>query len=344
MQVGIGRHPSLVTKNTGPLPDPRSPNDRPRTDQDPVDPRAFSAASAHSTALACERCRPGELAACTHHPVDARLLQHPFVYRQANPGRLENTHVKVVRWPRCEPSRARRASRSARRVRPRVCARRNLDVPVATATLDRLLASPLGPNWLPLDGDRRLRLPELLDGRSHERRGRRCDGRSRRVNVRIRPHVRRRHPLSPPIGEHLQRRAARERPSRRGSSGSSVASTDWIARWVRCGNGSPSARGENAHPSGRPEVSLDDQGSKSDSTRGDQGPPRSRHCEVIAAQRCRMATPAELADYLQVPVRSLYQWRYQGRGPLAHRVGCHLRYRWEDVEDWLTTRARERTR
>ena len=57
-----------------------------------------------------------------------------------------------------------------------------------------------------------------------------------------------------------------------------------------------------------------------------------------------MATPAEVADFLQVPVKSLYQWRYQGHGPRAHRVGRHLRYRWEDVEDWLTTTARERTR
>jgi hypothetical protein len=32
---------------------------------------------------------------------------------------------------------------------------------VATATLDRHLANPLGPNWLSLSGDRRLRLAEL---------------------------------------------------------------------------------------------------------------------------------------------------------------------------------------
>lgn len=84
-------------------------------------------------------------------------------------------------------------------------------------------------------------------------------------------------------------------------------------------------------------------GSKNDSTRADQGP-RSRYREVVTPQRCRMATPAELADFLQIPVKSLYQWRYQGRGPRAHRVGRHLRYRWEDVEDWLTATARERTR
>jgi hypothetical protein len=45
----------------------------------------------------------------------------------------------------------------------------------------------------------------------------------------------------------------------------------------------------------------------------------------------------------RVPVKSLYQWRYQGHGPRAHRVGRHLRYRWEDVEAWLATTAEGRT-
>ena len=53
----------------------------------------------------------------------------------------------------CFPSEAREAS--ARHVLG------GTPMPVATATLDRHLASPLGPNWLPLDGDRRLRLAEL---------------------------------------------------------------------------------------------------------------------------------------------------------------------------------------
>ena len=45
----------------------------------------------------------------------------------------------------------------------------------------------------------------------------------------------------------------------------------------------------------------------------------------------RLATPTEVATYLQVPVRTLYTWRYHRKGPWAHRVGRHLRYRWEDV-------------
>ncbi len=67
-----------------------------------------------------------------------------------------------------------------------------------------------------------------------------------------------------------------------------------------------------------------------------------RH-EGPATKPRRMATPAEVADYLQVPVKTLYQWRYRGDGPRAFRVGRHLRYRWEDVEAWLASRAVERT-
>jgi hypothetical protein len=38
-------------------------------------------------------------------------------------------------------------------------------MPVATATFDRHLADPLGAIWLPLDGDRRVRLIDLPNGR-----------------------------------------------------------------------------------------------------------------------------------------------------------------------------------
>jgi len=53
----------------------------------------------------------------------------------------------------------------------------------------------------------------------------------------------------------------------------------------------------------------------------------------------RLATPAEVAPYLQVPVKTLYTWQYTGVGPRAHRVGRQLRYRWQDVEAWLASVA-----
>lgn len=50
----------------------------------------------------------------------------------------------------------------------------------------------------------------------------------------------------------------------------------------------------------------------------------------------RMLTIAEVADYLQVPVATLYRWRCeQGKGPKGIRVGRYIRYRMEDVQTWL---------
>jgi excisionase family DNA binding protein len=51
----------------------------------------------------------------------------------------------------------------------------------------------------------------------------------------------------------------------------------------------------------------------------------------------QLATPFEAAAYLQVPMKTLYTWRYKRVDPRAHRVGRHLRYRWEDVEAWLAS-------
>jgi excisionase family DNA binding protein len=47
--------------------------------------------------------------------------------------------------------------------------------------------------------------------------------------------------------------------------------------------------------------------------------------------------PKELADYLGVPVQTIYQWRTKGYGPRGRKVGKHVRYRPVDVEKWLET-------
>jgi excisionase family DNA binding protein len=47
----------------------------------------------------------------------------------------------------------------------------------------------------------------------------------------------------------------------------------------------------------------------------------------------------EVADVLGVPVRTLYQWRHKGVGPLGLRIGRHLRYRAADVSEWIDRRA-----
>ena len=49
----------------------------------------------------------------------------------------------------------------------------------------------------------------------------------------------------------------------------------------------------------------------------------------------KLWTPQDLADYLVVPVNTVYQWNHKGSGPRPISVGRHVRYRQEDVEAWL---------
>ena len=49
----------------------------------------------------------------------------------------------------------------------------------------------------------------------------------------------------------------------------------------------------------------------------------------------RLLSVQELADYLEVPVKTIYTWRHRNTGPRGFRVGKHLRFRWCDVESWL---------
>jgi excisionase family DNA binding protein len=51
----------------------------------------------------------------------------------------------------------------------------------------------------------------------------------------------------------------------------------------------------------------------------------------------------ELADYLEVPIATIYSWRHRGEGPPGFRAGKHLRFRWADVERWITARISEHT-
>ena len=43
----------------------------------------------------------------------------------------------------------------------------------------------------------------------------------------------------------------------------------------------------------------------------------------------------ELADYLGVPVQTIYDWRLSGRAPRAFKLGKHLRLDVSDVQEWL---------
>lgn len=49
----------------------------------------------------------------------------------------------------------------------------------------------------------------------------------------------------------------------------------------------------------------------------------------------RLWTVQDVATFLGVPIRTLYEWRRKGYGPTGIRVGKYVRYRREDVLSWL---------
>lgn len=43
----------------------------------------------------------------------------------------------------------------------------------------------------------------------------------------------------------------------------------------------------------------------------------------------------ELAGYLGVPIKTIYEWRQTGRGPVGIRMGRHLKFAVSDVRHWI---------
>lgn len=54
----------------------------------------------------------------------------------------------------------------------------------------------------------------------------------------------------------------------------------------------------------------------------------------MAGEQRKLATPEEVAEWLQVPVDRLKRWRKERRGPAYMRVGRDVRYAWADVHRW----------
>jgi excisionase family DNA binding protein len=63
--------------------------------------------------------------------------------------------------------------------------------------------------------------------------------------------------------------------------------------------------------------------------------PRQAAVVAKAESTAKLWTVAEVADYLGVPVKTLYRWRCVGYGPAGCRVGRYVRYRSSDVEAWI---------
>lgn len=47
----------------------------------------------------------------------------------------------------------------------------------------------------------------------------------------------------------------------------------------------------------------------------------------------------DLASYLGITVATLRAWRFQKRGPPFLKLGHLVRYRWEDVQEWIKSRV-----
>lgn len=54
----------------------------------------------------------------------------------------------------------------------------------------------------------------------------------------------------------------------------------------------------------------------------------------------RLLTIKEVAEYLGVPITTLYQWRYNRKGPPSVRIGRHVRYRPTDLFGWVEQELR----
>lgn len=53
-----------------------------------------------------------------------------------------------------------------------------------------------------------------------------------------------------------------------------------------------------------------------------------------------LATPDEVAEFLQKPPKTLAEWRSKDRGPRYFRLdGGQVRYDWADVRKWLAAQA-----
>ena len=50
-----------------------------------------------------------------------------------------------------------------------------------------------------------------------------------------------------------------------------------------------------------------------------------------------------LADELEVSPRTIEVWRLKGEGPTYTKIGRLVRYRREDVQEWLDSRVRRST-
>lgn len=52
-----------------------------------------------------------------------------------------------------------------------------------------------------------------------------------------------------------------------------------------------------------------------------------------------LLTPTEVAEHLRVNTKTLYNWRHEGVGPPALKMGGKLRYRADELASWIKAGA-----
>jgi excisionase family DNA binding protein len=55
-----------------------------------------------------------------------------------------------------------------------------------------------------------------------------------------------------------------------------------------------------------------------------------------------LLTPEALAELVGVPLKTIYRWNFTGDGPPPVHVGRHVRYRPQDVDEWIHSRTEHR--
>jgi excisionase family DNA binding protein len=55
----------------------------------------------------------------------------------------------------------------------------------------------------------------------------------------------------------------------------------------------------------------------------------------------RMMTVEDLAEYLRLPVATIYKQRSEGTGPPGFRIGKYVRWRRSEVDAWLDESKRD---
>jgi len=60
------------------------------------------------------------------------------------------------------------------------------------------------------------------------------------------------------------------------------------------------------------------------------------------SRRSALWTVRDLAEFLGVPMNTVYKWESRGDGPPSYKVGKHRRYRERDVLAWLESRKNEK--